>query len=112
MIMMFNRSKINLNLNNSAILNSEQIKGRNFEVPACGGFLLTGNCDNLGEYYEFGKEVSVYGNPDEMRYLIDYYLKHDEERRQIAEAGYQRTMRDHTYSNRLNDIFGKIGYKK
>jgi len=111
MIQMFNRSKINLNLNNAAMGRSEQIKGRNFEVPACGGFTLTGNCDNLYEYYEFGKEIAVFNTFDQMCQLIHYYLDHQEEREQIALAGYKRTMRDHTYSNRLDDIFAAMGFK-
>ena len=37
------------------------IKGRVFEVPACGGFMLTAKSDDdIGEYYVPGKEVAVF----------------------------------------------------
>lgn len=109
MLRMFNRSRINLNLNNSCDAQFKQIKGRNFEVPGCGGFLLTGVAENLNEYYGFGQEVAVYGSIDEMIELTRYYLKNEAERKAIAEAGHARTIREHTYGHRFFDIFTKTG---
>jgi len=43
-----------------------------------------------------------------LRYLIDYYVKNDNEREAIRERGYQRTLRDHTYTNRLQYILDTI----
>ena len=107
MILMFNRTKVNLNLNNAADARFKQIKGRNFEVPACGGFILTGAPENLGEYYEVGKEVATFDNVKELVEKTRYYIAHDEERERIALAGYERTMREHTSKCRLDDIFSK-----
>ncbi|MCL4552959.1 MAG: glycosyltransferase, partial [Candidatus Marsarchaeota archaeon] len=88
---------------------SEQIKGRNFEVPGCGGFMLTGRADNLEDYYELGEEVVCF---DDMRDLIEkvrYHLEHEEERAAIAKAGYERTLRDHTYVRRFRQVFQQMG---
>lgn len=90
----------------------EQIKGRNFEVPGSGGFLLTGDADNLTDYYQDGKEIVIYKNTNDMINKIKYYLKHNEEREAIARAGYERTLRDHTYKKRFNEIFKTIGLIK
>jgi GT2 family glycosyltransferase/spore maturation protein CgeB len=109
MVEMFNRSKVNLNLNNAADARYKQIKGRNFEVPACGGFLLTGTSENLSEYYEFGIEIVTYDGVNDMAEKIKYYLQHDDEREAIALAGYNRTMREHTSAHRLDAIFTKAG---
>ena len=109
MIETFNRSKINLNLSNSCDITAKQIKGRNFEVPGCGGFLLTGDAENLREYYEFGKEVVVYNSTEDMIEKIKYYLKNEAEREDITKAGYERTLRDHTYEKRFDEIFKKAG---
>jgi spore maturation protein CgeB len=87
----------------------EQIKGRNFEVPGCGGFLLTGPAEHLGDYYEIGKEVASFSSVDEMIERIRYYLSHEDERRAIAKAGHERTLRNHTYEQRFNEIFTRIG---
>lgn len=106
---MFNKSKINLNLNNACDTRFKQIKGRNFEVPACGGFLLSGHAENLEDYYEIGKEIVTFTSTGDMVDKIRYYLAHDDEREAIARAGYERTMRDHTYATRFSHIFKKIG---
>lgn len=108
MIDTFNRSKINLNLNNACDMSFKQIKGRNFEVPGCGGFLLTGTAENLHEYYEYGKEIETYGSTGEMIDKIRLYLQDNEKREQIANSGYQRTMTEHTYSHRYNSIFSTV----
>lgn len=113
MIRVFNQSRINLNLSASSDTNSpDQIKGRNFEVPCCGGFLLTKMVPHLQEYYEIGKEVECYDSNGEMMDKIKYYLSHDKERENIALAGHERTLRDHTYEKRFTDIFNQIELKK
>ncbi len=110
MIKVFSQSKINLNLTASSKTRyEEQIKGRTFEVPACGGFLLTGYADNLEEYFDIGKEIVCFKDCNKMIELISYYLKHEKEREEIAEAGYQKTIKEHTYEKRFNDIFKIMG---
>lgn len=109
MIMMFNRTKVNLNLNNAADARFKQIKGRNFEVPACGGFILTGAPENLPEYYEPGKDLAVFGDLTDMIEKIRYYLKNDSERESLAKSGHERTMREHTFKQRLDAIFASTG---
>lgn len=90
---------------------TEQIKGRTFEVPGCGGFLLTGKADNLSEYYDIGKEVVCFHDIDDMVQKIRYYLKYEDERTAIARAGYERTLREHTYERRFKEIFAQIGLR-
>jgi len=85
-----------------------QIKGRNFEVPACGGFMLTQAAEDLFNYYGYDKEIVVFNTLEELLEKTRYYLNHDTEREKIAMAGYQRTIRDHTWEKRFSDIFGKI----
>ncbi len=87
----------------------EQIKGRNFEVPGCGAFLLTGEADNLGDYYEEGREVVTFSDVDDMIDKIRYYLRHEEERETVAEAGFRRTLSEHTDFHRFSDIFRQMG---
>ncbi len=89
----------------------EQIKGRNFEIPGCGGFLLTGDADNLRDYYQDGKEIVIFTDTDDLINKIKYYFTHNKEREKIAQAGYQRTLRDHTYEKRFSEIFKVIGLK-
>lgn len=82
-----------------------QIKARHFEIPACGGFLMTEMADNLNDYYKLEKEIVVYKNHNDLIDKIKYFLKNDAERKKIALAGYQRTIKDHVYENRFREIF-------
>lgn len=81
-----------------------QIKARTFEVPGAGGFLLTEWAKYLDKYYNIGKEIISFRNIDELDNLILYYLSHHHERDLIANAGYQRTKKEHVYENRLKEL--------
>jgi spore maturation protein CgeB len=98
------RNIINFSLPESRL----QIKGRNFEIPATGGFLLTQDAEDLYNFYEYGKEIVVFKNFDELIKNIKYYLEHEEERARIGIAGYERTIKDHIWENRFKEIFNII----
>jgi spore maturation protein CgeB len=109
MIKVFNQSKINLNLSNSSIEGSDQIKGRNFEIPGCGGFLLTNYINELENYYQNHKEIACFTNFDDLLTKITYYLEKEKKRKEIALNGYKKTINNHTYEKRFLEIFKKIG---
>lgn len=86
-----------------------QLKGRTFEIAGCGGFELSGWTDNLDQYYKIGKEIVCFYNTRDLIKKIKYYLEHNKEREAIAWAGHERTLRDHNYEKRFNEIFKAIG---
>ena len=88
---------------------AQQIKGRNFEIPGCGGFLLTSWADNLEDYYIPGQEVVRFNDTSDMIDKIQYYLEHEDKRSAIAQAGYEHTLREHTYVQRFTTIFQQMG---
>lgn len=116
MVTVFNQSKINLNLSNSSTnkwfrfwkKDRDQIKGRNFEVPGSGGFLLTGTADNLEDYFVPDKEIGMFSAEIELPERIKYFLENDAERESIKEAGYKRCLSEHSYSARFEKIFNTI----
>ena len=85
-----------------------QIKGRVFEVPAAGGFLLTQPAENLDDYLEPGREIATFESIDELVDRCRYYLNHEDERRAIAEAGHRRVLDEHTWRHRFEAIFAHI----
>lgn len=109
MVRVFNQSRINLNLSNLSTKEGQQIKERNFEIPGCGGFLLTGYAENLSDYYDVGKEIACFDDVDDLIRKAKYFLAHEKERAAIAEAGYARTIAEHTYDARFRQIFAKVG---
>jgi spore maturation protein CgeB len=109
MVRLYSQSKINLNI--GAYWGGphiKQIKGRVFEVPMAGGFLLTDYAPGLEEFFEIGKEIVCYEDLDDATRKIEYYLAHGDEREAIARAGRERSLRDHTWVRRLTDLFEQI----
>ncbi len=86
-----------------------QIKARPFEISGCGGFCLSGFADDIENYYVPEKEMVFYRDTNELAEKIHYYLNHEDERQAIARAGYERTIREHTYQKRFEKIFKEIG---
>ncbi len=86
-----------------------QIKGRTFEIPGYGGFLLSEAADGLERYYRPGEEIGVFENEDDLAEKVLYYLSHDEERSRVKAEGHRRTIAEHTYEARFSQIFQTMG---
>ncbi len=104
-----NESAVNLNLSNAVTGVADQIKGRDFEVPACRALLLTQNVEAMGDYYDLGSEVLTYDGFDDLTAQIRWALAHPAEADAVREAGYRRVVRDHTYERRFAEIFRHAG---
>jgi hypothetical protein len=73
-----------------------------------GAFLIHPYCKTLEEHYVDKKEIVFYRDRTELKDLINYYLKYPEQRRVIRQAGYARTMADHTYTNRCRELINIV----
>ena len=103
MYRVLNDSKITLN-HHIDIAEQWANNMRLFEATGVGALLLTDWKVNLNEIFEPGREVIAYRTPEECDALIEYYLEHDEEREAIARAGQQRTLREHSYHARMQQV--------
>ena len=131
MINVFNQSKINLNLSNAANYdlsfllyslpslknikqllllrkNKEQVKGRHYEINACGGFQLSYFIPGLNQVYEIDKEIAVYENERQIAGTVKFFLNNNELRNSIADNGYQRSQKDHSAQNYLKKLVDQI----
>ena len=97
------RSKIALNIH---IDMAEQYAAnmRLYEATGVGTLLLTDWKTNLHELFEIGKEVVAYRSTEECVELVQHYLAHDAEREAIAKAGQQRTLSEHSYYHRMQEL--------
>ncbi|MDP2753824.1 MAG: glycosyltransferase [Nitrospirota bacterium] len=86
----------------------EQIKARNFEIPAWGGFQLSQFAIGIDDYFVPGREIAIFSNIEELVKLIHYYLSNADERESMRLAGNRRAAH-YTYENRINDIVEWIG---
>lgn len=131
MVMIFNQSKINLNLSNDLSRdyrflfyslrsikavkktlrlkkNKEMIKGRHFEINACGGFQLSYFVPGLNLVYEIDKEIAVYEDPAQLPRMIKLFLKNDDYIKSIAENGYKRSLAEHSAQNYIKRIVDTV----
>ena len=81
---------------------------RLYEATGVGSLLLTDAKANLDELFEPGREVVTYTTADELAERVRHYLAHEQERRAIATAGRQRTLRDHGYDTRMVELAGLL----
>ena len=107
MPLVFKNSKINLNMTLRSIHTG--IPLRAMDIMGCGGFLLTNYQQDFLEYFEPGIDYIYYSSKKELLYLTDYYLNHEEERKQIARNGYQKVKEGHTYTDRIKQLLIQMG---
>lgn len=98
----FKCSKINLNITLRSIHSG--IPLRAFDIMGSGGFLLTNFQSDFPEYFEPDRDFVYFESPEDMTDKCRFYLKHDELRQKIAENGYEKVKKDHTYKIRLSEI--------
>ena len=106
MPIIFNKSKINLNITIKPIQTGMSL--RVFDVMGCCGFLMTNFQSELPEYFEIGKDLEAYSSYEELLDKCDYYLAHEEEREAIALSGYEKVKKYHTYEARFIDMIKLI----
>jgi spore maturation protein CgeB len=86
-----------------------QLRLRDFEIPAAGGFYLAQSCPELSLYYSIGEEIAVWDRAEDLIDRIRYYLARPDERERIARAGRQRILRNHTWLHRFADMAKALG---
>lgn len=77
---------------------------RLYEATGVGAMLVTDHKDNLGDLFEIGREVVAYSSWEEAAEQIRYYTEHPAEAEAIARAGQARTLSEHTYSKRMEEL--------
>lgn len=99
----FYGSKINLNITLRSIKSG--IPLRAFDIMGSGGFLLTNYQDDFFDFFEPDVDFVYYESMDNLLGKVDYYLSHERERQEIAENGYEKVRREHTFEARIPILF-------
>jgi len=110
MFKIYKQSKIVINID----YHKQPIDGSNirpFEATACSSLLLNDAVSpEIYRLFETDKEFVPFKNTAELREKAKYYLKNEEERLNIAKAGFERTRRDHTYFDRMEEFIKIVNY--
>lgn len=101
----YRRSKIVINRHGEVAEGFAQ-NLRMYEATGCGALLLT---DNQTDLFVDGEEIATYSTPEHAVEMLRYYLdvkifEVGTDPFEIARAGQRRTLRDHTYTQRMKVV--------
>lgn len=102
----YHLSKINLNITLRSI--ETGIPQRIFDIMSVGGFVLSNYQQEMEELFVPDKEIVLYRDMEELIYKVNYYLKNDKERIQIAMNGYKKVKEYYAYPKVLRKILDII----
>jgi len=102
----FKCSKINLNITLRSIRTG--IPLRAIDIMGAGGFLLTNYQSDFFKYFVPNEDFVFFENESDLINKCAYYLKHEDERLQIANNGYLKIKESHTYEKRIHEILSII----
>lgn len=101
----FCQSRVNLNISLKTVRTG--IPLRVLDIMGCRGFVLSNYQEELLEHFVPGEECAVYESLEDLYQKADYYLQHEEERKRIAAAGFEKVKRDFTFEERLSKMLLK-----
>ena len=108
MPLMFANSAINLNITLRNIRTG--IPLRALDIMGAGGFLLTNYCPELSEFMVDGEDFVAYSDVNDCCEKASYYLRHEDERRRIAQNGREKTAKYFNYDvqiGKMTDVLRK-----
>jgi spore maturation protein CgeB len=109
MTRMFNESHIVLNIHKWFGKFTFGLNPRVFEAPGCGAFQLCDWKEELAEHYHPEKDLVVYNSLEELKEKMLFYLSNPQKAADIAQNGFLKTHREHTYLLRLTEMFDLCG---
>jgi spore maturation protein CgeB len=82
---------------------------RTFEIPACGGVMLTERTDEQRAFFEEGNEALYFDSAEEMVAKIRDYTARPDELARIRAAALERCRRSrYSYAERMQDLLARI----
>ncbi len=108
--------KYNITLNQTkmalcffSLLNNDSYTRRTFEIPAAGTMLLSQYSKESAELFKPDEEAIYFKSTSELLEKTHFYLKHDEEKKLIADNGYRKVVDGgHTSMDRAKQILGNL----
>lgn len=103
----FKLSRLSLNPSLKSIQSG--IPLRALDILGCGGTLLSNYQPELAEYFIDGKDVIMYDSMEDALCKADYYLKHDELRRELAQNGLRKVITHFSYPDKISSMLKAAG---
>jgi spore maturation protein CgeB len=96
-------SKIVIN-RHGKVAGGYSVNFRMFEATGMGALLVTERGKNIGDLFTPGREVLTYQSVDEAVRVTKEALSDSRLLSQVAKAGQQRTLKDHTFAKRSHEL--------
>jgi len=110
MLDIYRQSKIVVNIDLMKGVKGTGVNLRPFEVTSCGAMLLNhDDRKDIFNLFEDGKEFVSFKGPEDIRQKVERYLNHEDELKTIAQAGFEKTKREHTYARRIQEALKIMG---
>lgn len=77
---------------------------RNFEVPGCGGFLMSTRTETAMSLFKEDNQAVYFDSVEECLDKIKFYSKRPDETKRIVEHAHELTKKHHTYHHRAAEI--------
>lgn len=103
---LYSSARINLNITLQDAVDWDFWNLRPLEIMACGGLLMTDRFPSLEREFEGGAVFTDGG--DAMVKEIEYYLKNDDERANIARRGMEIVRERHSIKDRARDVYNYL----
>ena len=75
----------------------DKLNMRIFETTGCRTLLLTNNINSLDKYFKPDEEIVIYNSKEELLDKTKYLIANERELFRIADNGYKRVLRDHSF---------------
>ena len=106
MPLVFKQSRIDLNITLRGIQSGVPL--RSFDIMGSGGFLLSDFQMDQLDIFVPGEDFVYFEDQKDLLRKIDYYLRNEEERGQIAKNGHDKIAAGHTYRHRVREMMQDI----
>ena len=108
MVGVFNTCKVSINLHSWYGYFDYGLNPRTFETNACRTVQICDWKQELDQHFEIDREILTFRQGEELEQKIQSLLQDSSARTQIAEAGYQRILKEHTYPHRMKQMLGYV----
>jgi glycosyltransferase involved in cell wall biosynthesis len=82
----------------------DNVSTRSFEIPACKGFMLHIDNDEIREFFKAGEEIDVFSSGDELADKARFYLARPALRQRMILRAYERCVPAYSYDARCTEI--------
>lgn len=87
---------------------ADEVSTRTFEIPACGGFMLHIDNEEVRTLFDVTREFDVFSDASQLLDKVRHYLSNDAQRQIIANAGHARAVPAYSLHARAYQLTNEI----